>query len=69
MRVAAVTADPVAPPVMTGYLATELPRAMASHAGEPPFAPTNLADAVRLYGRPLRLLLPLVGLVDHRAAA
>ena len=51
VRVVAATTDPAAlPPLTTWYLATNLPRPGAPHAGEAPFAPADLAEVVRLYG-------------------
>ena len=51
VRVASATTDPATlPPLTTWYLATNLPRPGAPHAGEAPVAPADLAEIVRLYG-------------------
>jgi DDE superfamily endonuclease len=50
-RVVVATTDPATlPPLTTWYLATNLPRPGAPHAGDAPFAPADLAEIVRLYG-------------------
>ena len=51
VRVVVATTDPATPPPLTTwYLATNLPRPGAPFAGDTPFAPTDLAEIVRLYG-------------------